>query len=291
MTPISRSSPAGLVRILFLAANPSSTPPLRLDQEIRAIDQALRQASYRDQFDLQQHWAVRASDLQAVLLRHQPQIVHFSGAGGDAGQLVLEDDYGAAQPVSTGALGRLFEILAGDVRCVLLNACFSLPQAQAIAGHVDCVIGVAAEIGDAAAGRFSAAFYQALAYGRDVQAAFELGCNQIDLASLSGEKPALLALRRPASQVVFASAMQPAGDSAAPGPLSVSEQRHLEVQRAELSARYEALSRRIGALETDIGRALDLERKLILQERRHELVTERQQVLGELAVIERRLGM
>ena len=69
------------VVILFLAANPSTTTRLRLDSEVRAIDQALRQANYRDQFDLRQHWAVRVADLQELLLRHQPHIVHFSGHG------------------------------------------------------------------------------------------------------------------------------------------------------------------------------------------------------------------
>jgi hypothetical protein len=68
-----------MIKILFLAANPLNTNRLRLDEEMRAIDAAVRQGDYRDQFDIHSHWAVRISDLQELLLRYQPDIVHFTG--------------------------------------------------------------------------------------------------------------------------------------------------------------------------------------------------------------------
>lgn len=63
------------VVILVLATNPSTTTHLRLNQEVRVIDQVLRQANYGDQFDLHQHWAVLVTDSQEQLLRHQPRSV------------------------------------------------------------------------------------------------------------------------------------------------------------------------------------------------------------------------
>jgi hypothetical protein len=168
------------IKILFLAANPTDTSRLRLDQEIRSIDQALRQAEFRDKFDVEQHWAVRVVDLQGYLLRHKPDIVHFSGHGTAANEIILEDNQGKSQPVSTRALGQLFSVLKDNIRCVVLNACYSERQAQAIAAHIDCVIGMSKAIGDSAAVSFAEAFYQALGYGRDVKAAFDLGCLQID---------------------------------------------------------------------------------------------------------------
>ena len=66
---------------------------------MRALDEALRGAEYRERFELVQHWAVRVSDLQACLLRHKPQIVHFSGHGSAAGQIMLEDEQGVSQAV------------------------------------------------------------------------------------------------------------------------------------------------------------------------------------------------
>ena len=139
------------VKILFLAANPVNTSPLRLDEEIRAIDDALLRARFGERFDLQQHWAVRASDVQMCLLRHDPDIVHFSGHGSPTSELVLQNERGDRHFVRPDALGQLFAILKDNIRCVVLNACYSEPQAQAIAEHIDCVIGMTRAIDDIAA--------------------------------------------------------------------------------------------------------------------------------------------
>ena len=56
------------ISILFLTANPQDTPSLKLDEEIRGIDLALRQAEFRDSFDIKQHRAVRVTDLQGYFL-------------------------------------------------------------------------------------------------------------------------------------------------------------------------------------------------------------------------------
>ena len=113
-----------VIRILFLAANPKGTPALRLDEEIRGIDLALRQADFGDRFDIKQHWAVRVTDLQGYLLRHKPDIVHFSGHGSLSSQIILEDNNGTSFPVPPQALSQVFSALKDNIRCVILNACF-----------------------------------------------------------------------------------------------------------------------------------------------------------------------
>jgi hypothetical protein len=204
-SPAAPPAPAPKITILFLAANPSDTTRLRLGEEVRGIDQALRLAEYRDAFDLQQHWAVRPADLQSLLLRHQPHIVHFSGHGSAAGEIMLEDATGKARSVSQAALSNLFSLLKDNLRVVVLNACYSQPQAEAIAQHIDCVVGMADAIGDKTAIAFVAAFYQALAYGRDLQNAFDLARNQAQLEGLDDEDvPQLLAINSDPAQVAFA---------------------------------------------------------------------------------------
>lgn len=170
--------------ILFLAANPRDTDWLRLAEESRTIEACLNQTKFREKFAVVQHWAARHTDLSEQLLRYQPRIVHFSGHGSASGEIILENVTGLSQPVTTGALRQLFRILKDNIRCVVLNACFSDIQAKAIAEEIDCVIGMSVGISDQAAIRFAAGFYRALGYGRSVQTAFELGCNEIDLANL-----------------------------------------------------------------------------------------------------------
>lgn len=195
-----------MIKILFLAANPAGTNELQLDEESRAIDQALRMAAFRDSFDIRSHWAVRYADLPELLLRYQPDIVHFSGHGSPAGEIILDEGSGS-HPVSARALGRLFAVLKDNIRCVVLNACFSQIQAEAIAEHIDCVVGMSKAISDTAAIDFAAAFYQGLGYGRSVQTAFDLACNRIDLANLAEQDtPQLLARRTNPRQVILADA-------------------------------------------------------------------------------------
>lgn len=193
------------IRILFLTANPSNTNRLRLDEESRAIDQSLRRAEFRDRFELEQFQAVQVSDLQECLLRFKPHIVHFSGHGSEAGEILLQDRNGLSRPVSERTLERLFSVLKDNIRCVVLNACYSKIQAESIAQHIDAVVGMSSAIGDQAAISFSAAFYQALAYGRDLRTAFELGCLQIDLEEIpESETPQLMAPKVDPSQILLA---------------------------------------------------------------------------------------
>ena len=175
------------IRILFLSSNPPDTGALRLDMEYRTIEERLRGAPFGDRFELISGWALRVQDLQASLLRHRPQIVHFSGHGTEDGSIALESASGKPQRVTAEALVSLFQLLRETVRCLVLNACHSDVQAKALSSHLDCVIGMSTSVGDEAAIAFSSAFYQALASGESVNTAFEFGCNQIQLEDLLGE--------------------------------------------------------------------------------------------------------
>jgi hypothetical protein len=203
---IQKNETARPTQILFLSANPKDTPQLRLDEEMRAIDHALLQAEFRDKFDIKQHWAVSVYEIQGYLLRHKPDIVHFSGHGSSSNEIILEDNMGNSCPVSPCALSQLFSVLKDNIRCVVLNACYSEQQAQAIAEHIDCVIGMSRSISDRGAIGFATAFYQALGYGRDVKTAFDLGCVQIGFEGLREQNiPKLLALTSNPKDLIFVS--------------------------------------------------------------------------------------
>jgi hypothetical protein len=180
-----------LITLLILSANPSDTDRLALDREARAIKQELRNAAPQGVFRVEQECAVRIDDLHEHLLRYQPTIVHFSGHGNSTGALLFEGATGEAEPVGINALADLFKILRRNVRCVVLNACFSEAQARVLAKHIDCVIGAAGLIDDVASIAFSK-FYMALGFGQDVETAFELARNRLQLCGL--DQPDLLRL-------------------------------------------------------------------------------------------------
>ncbi|OKH31387.1 CHAT domain-containing protein [[Phormidium ambiguum] IAM M-71] len=172
-------------KILFLAANPKTTPPLRLDEEVRGIEDGLQRAKHREQFDLKQRWAVRVDDLIRALLDEKPQIVHFSGHGAGNDGLVLENETGQTQFVNAEALAGLFQLFANHIECVVLNACYSEVQAEAIAKHIPYVIGMNKAIGDRAAIKFAVGFYDALGAGESIEFAYQIGCNTIRLAGIT----------------------------------------------------------------------------------------------------------
>ncbi|MHC5823218.1 MAG: CHAT domain-containing protein, partial [Nostoc sp.] len=171
--------------ILILAANPKGTTPLRLDEEVREIDAGLQRAKQREQFVLEQKWAVRPRDIQRAMLDINPQIIHFSGHGtGDEG-LVFEDETGSAKLVDGEALAGLFDLFADQIECIVLNGCYSEIQANAISQHIKYVIGMSKAIGDRAAIEFAVGFYDALGAGRPVEFAHKFGCAAIRLAGIA----------------------------------------------------------------------------------------------------------
>jgi hypothetical protein len=171
-------------KILILSANPKDTSKLRLDEEVREIEAGLERCKYREQFQIISKWAVRSETLRQALLDHEPLIVHFCGHGSGTQGLALENKAGEMQLVSTSSLTGLFELFKGRVKCVVLNACYSEAQAEAIYQHVDCVVGMNQAIGDRAAIAFAKGFYDALGAGRTFEDAFGFGRNAIDLEEI-----------------------------------------------------------------------------------------------------------
>ena len=162
-------------RVLFLAANPTGTKSLALDEECREIEQKIRAADYRDALDFVQKWAVRPDDLLQYFNQFKPRVVHFSGHGSQNAEIVLLDKDRQPKPVSKAALKQLFSTLKDNIQLVVLNACFSRPQAEAIVEVIDCAIGMKRAIGDKAAITFAASFYRAIGFGRTIQEAFDQG--------------------------------------------------------------------------------------------------------------------
>lgn len=212
-------------RILFLSANPDSTARLALDEEVREIQVRLRQSGATERIELCAEWALRADELPAALMRHRPQVVHFSGHGSSAGELYLSSGKsGDISPVGAETLRRIFEPLAADISCVVLNACYSAKQAETLAQIVPCVVGMSMAMKDTAAIAFAAGLYEALAFGESVEAAFKLGCAQIELAQEGAQREIPKLLLRPGTDAAqlrpFAAALVgPTAQGASSAPI------------------------------------------------------------------------
>jgi hypothetical protein len=173
-----------MIRILFLSASPANEARLRVDQEAREIQEKLQLAKMRENFEYQMRLAVRPDDLTQALLDVEPRIVHFAGHGSASGALFLENELGKSHPVEPETIASLFKLVSEQVECVLLNACYSENQANAIAKYIQYVIGMNQSISDKAAIAFSVGFYMALGAGKSIEQAYDFGVVQIRLQGI-----------------------------------------------------------------------------------------------------------
>jgi RNA polymerase sigma factor (sigma-70 family) len=175
--------------ILFLAANPVRVQALQLGEECRAIEDKIRAARFRDQIRFRSRWAARPDDLLQALNEDTPSVLHFSGHGAGAQGLCFQSDDGSARMVSAGGLAQVMQAAGASVTVVVLNACYSEVQAQALVAHVPCVIGMSEMIGDEAAIIYAASFYRALAFRRSVANAHQQGLAALALHLNNGQVP------------------------------------------------------------------------------------------------------
>lgn len=159
--------------VLFFATNPHDTNRLRLDEEVRSIQEMIRKSEYRDSIIFESRWAVRPLDILQAINELNPDVVHFSGHGAATGDLVLENADGTAKMVTKEAITQTIMTSSDKIHLLFFNACFSFEQAQFVTEYVDAAIGMTTSIGDKAAVAFAAQFYSSLGFGFTVQKAFE----------------------------------------------------------------------------------------------------------------------
>ncbi|MCK6524481.1 SAVED domain-containing protein [Myxococcota bacterium] len=169
-------------KLLFLAADASKK--LQQDEEHAGIQRRIEAATYRDRFELTTHLAMRVEDLQSVLGRTKPAILHFSGHGDASGRLQgVAGKAGRGMPPD--AVARAIQLTNRNkaLRLVVLNACWSQEVQEELihAEAVDFVIATTDKIADDVAVVFATELYRALAEGETVRTAFELADNQTRL--------------------------------------------------------------------------------------------------------------
>lgn len=180
--PSADQSEKASLRILFLAANPTTTSPLDLEEELRSLELELRGTKFRDSINLIARHAIRPDDLVRHVRDENPNVIHFSGHGSPAG-IVLRNDVGGDRTVDGGQLTRFLR--GRGVELVVLNACYSENQAHSIRSAVKAVVGTTDAVEDEAARRFTVAFYRTLGNGLSVREAFRDGTDAVALHGLT----------------------------------------------------------------------------------------------------------
>ena len=162
-----------IITVLFLASNPVDTGQLRLDEEVRSIQEKIRLSDYRNSIKFESRWAVRPSDILQTINELNPTIIHFSGHGTIDGDLVLQNPDGSTKFVTKEAMTATISTLSNTIRLVVFNACFSESQAIEAVKHIEAAIGMSDAIGDEAARIFAAQLYSSIGFGHSLEKSFK----------------------------------------------------------------------------------------------------------------------
>ncbi|WP_434686395.1 CHAT domain-containing protein [Pseudanabaena minima] len=204
------------VRILVVAANPLGSSPLKLDHEVKTIKEALKRSRKSGNFVVEYCLAATPSELRRALLDLEPHVLHFSGHGaGEKGLLFVSDesvgaiyrsDSGEVRSHSTSSneikfvpaqpLANLLQLCDEHLECVVLNACYSDVQGDAISANIPFTIGMRDRVADNVAIKFSQGFYDAIGAGKGYESAFKWGKVAIEFDLANNEASQILVLRK-----------------------------------------------------------------------------------------------
>jgi hypothetical protein len=179
--------------ILSISADPRNIPRLRLGEEHRVLDEALQSSRIRDAYKLEVLSSCRPQDIGPALRRYSPTILHFSGHGSKKG-ICVEDQNGDESTIDLEQLARVLSLAKSlGLKGVILNACYSETQAEAIAHAVGYVVAMEGPVSDSGAIEFTRAFYGCLGDGLAFDHAYEWALAQAGLNNAIGRlKPHLI---------------------------------------------------------------------------------------------------
>ncbi len=135
--------------------NPQGTTSLDTNREIRVIQDPLDNATQSLLFELKSRFFVRNDEIQDIISKEKPRVVHFAGHGANSKGLILENKTGDIHFLNTEAFKDVLKFFDHQIECVVLNACYSEEPAQVIHQHINYVIGTRRKIQDKAAIAFT----------------------------------------------------------------------------------------------------------------------------------------
>ncbi len=180
-----RPPKAEVLRVLFLGA--ASEGDLRIDREIKRIENAVRASTHRDLVEVHPIMAATQSDVLDGLARIRPHVVHFSGHSNEDFLLFDRDvdERNEGESLSAELFARAIGAVDDPPILVVLNSCKSAAQLDGLVETaVPFAIGMSDSIGNGDAIGFASRFYACLAEGQSIIASYELATIDMEMLGL-----------------------------------------------------------------------------------------------------------
>ena len=173
--------------VLYLTANPDKDSSLRVEAEVRQVQEAVRGSKLRDNIELHYRPAADLDSIIDGLNDHTPRIVHFSGHGDDNG--IAVDHSKVARPsrkvVTFDILSKALAATDTPPQVIVLNSCQSIGARKAFLPPAQAIVVMRDTVSDLAATAFAAKFYAAIAAGQSLKSAFAQGKVAVEAASIN----------------------------------------------------------------------------------------------------------
>lgn len=188
------ANPPRQITVLFISAEPEGLDRLRVDKEVREIQERVRASELRDSIRFEYRPAARVTDLIQHLNEVRPDVVHFSGHGANEG-LAFQDDDDQAHLLTNEQLDAVLAACPTSLKLAIFNSCDSARQAEVATGRLAAAVGMNQTIEDEAAQVFAGQLYNSLGFGHSLALAFDQAKLQVQLTlgSLSGDPELFLA--------------------------------------------------------------------------------------------------
>ncbi len=173
-----------MIKILFIKVNPEGTTNLFLDTEENSIEESRMSSDNRDYFEIKSKGAVTIDMLHSYLESYKPNILHISGHGSDEGVLYFHDEENYKKEVSLNMFSEFIQNYKPNLKCVFINACFSLNEKHDFAvTENQAVIGMKSVVPNDTALSFSRAFYTSFFEGKSICNSFQTA---VDVVGING---------------------------------------------------------------------------------------------------------
>ncbi|HEY1944710.1 MAG TPA: CHAT domain-containing protein [Roseiarcus sp.] len=175
------------LKVLYLTADPDEAKSIRVDAEVRQVQQAVRGSAFRDNITILHSPAADLDSLMEGLNDHRPQIVHFSGHGYSGG-IATDSGSPGKRSITTVSFDLLAKALAATddpPEIIVLNSCKSSSARKSFLPPGKIVVVMRDSVSDVAAIAFATKFYAAIAGGQSMKAAFGQGKVAVETVSIN----------------------------------------------------------------------------------------------------------
>lgn len=172
------------IKILFLAGFDNNNSKTEYEKEFNAIQDKLNQRNNSEHFSIKPLFKFTREDLFQAIINEEFNIIHFCGHSTRLGNIYITSSDGKSELIKPQGFAKLLINFKDEIKCVILNSCYSENIAKHLESELDYVISFPEDLENDLAINFSIGFYLALVANNSIKKSFKLSMAFIELKSL-----------------------------------------------------------------------------------------------------------